>query len=980
MEFRILGPLEISTQDGLIELTRPLERALLVVLLLHPGEVVSSDRLVECLWPDTLPEKAEHSLHVHVSRLRRRLGDDLLVTQRPGYRLGVAADQVDAFHFEALVRLSRGARRRDPSGRLRLLRDALDLWRGHPLSDVDKHTWAQPHIAHLEEVRLGALEDLFEVELALGQHARVAEWAALAVEPHPFRERLWAHLMVALYRSGRQADALAAYQRASRLLSEELGIGPGPDLRRLEDAIVLQKPGLDWTGPAPSTVASHHLPAPHTTFVGREQELLEVDKLLRGSRLVTLVGPGGSGKSRLALETAASLMERFPDGVWAVEFAYIVDGELVAEVIADILEIRERPGQDLVDTLGRFLGTRNLLLVLDNCEHILERVGSLVQPLLAAAPSLRVLTTSREPLGIIGESLYPVEPMSVPPPEESDPEVLARHDALKLFAARAEAIQHDFRLTEATARWAADVCRRVDGLPLGIELVAGRLRGTDLEQMAAHLQSRETLLGTEVRTPDARHRTLRAALDWSYDLLSAVEQQALRGIGVFQGSFDLPGFRAVVVPERGLDEAADLLGRLVERSLISREGRRWKVLETVLHYALERLEEAGELHELHRRHLGHYIEVAERGEARIRSGDDLGGLPMLTIEYPNMRAALRYALQNRRKAELAWAALRMTGNLYWVWIMRGQWSETLVWIKEALDSTPNDTSVTRARALLTLAGLAGQAGRYEEALEAASDARKICLEEDFHYGAAMASSIEGVNWAWKGDFEQSQATFDRWQDELAMGGDPMAEAMLLFNRGWALSMKGESEEAECLLRMSATLTRERGYTFGTACAVLEMGHLARLRADFDRAEKLATEGIELLTALGSGWWIGAQAFYDLGLVARSRGQFDNAAERFREGLDLASRYGNTLLTLDLLEAHAGVLLDKGSFGVAARLLGAAEHVRGEIGAPQSPSVRVQLQADSMALRDAMGEKRFQEAKTRGAGLAVDEAVDEARRL
>lgn len=980
MEFRILGPLEISTHDGLIALTRPLERAVVVALVLHPGEVVASDRLLEYLWPDTPPEKAQHSLHVHVSRLRRLLGDELLVTERPGYRLTIGASQVDAFRFESLVQRSRGAWQSwDPAQTVRRLREALDLWRGQPLQELDNQVWVQPHIAHLEEVRLGAVEDLFEGELALGQHAQVAERAAREVETHPFRERVWGHLMLALYRSGRQADALAAYQRASRLLREELGIEPGPDLRRLEEAIVVQKPDLDWKAPSGETVIPHHLPAFQATFVGRDQELLEVDKLLRGSRLVTLVGPGGSGKSRLALETAGQVIERFPDGVWAVELASVGGGELVAGAVAEVLEIWERPGQHLADTLAAFLGARDLLIVLDNCEHVLDSVASLVGPLLTAAPKLRVLITSREPLRVIGETIYSVEPMSVPPTGENDPEMLARHDALRLFAARAEAIEPGFRLTEATTPAVADICRRVDGLPLGIELMAGRLRGMDLEELAEHLEDRATLLGSDVRTPDTRHRTLRAALEWSYDLLPTVEQEALRGIGVFHGSFDLPAFREVVMPEEGLDGAADILGRLVERSLISRDGKRWNVLETVLLYARERLEKAGELHAVRRRHLDHYIEVAERAEARIRAGDDLGALPVFTADYPNMRAALQYALNNRRNSELAWTALRMTGALYWFWIMRGQWSEALGWIRQGLEANPERPSVVRAKAVLALAGLAGQAGLYEEALEAAAHARAISLDEGFIYGASLASSIEGVNWAWKGDFERAQAVFDRWQGELTTGEDPMAEAMLLFNRGWALGLGGEIQEAERLLQKSKTLSRSHGFAFGTACGLLEMARLARLRTGHDRAEDMATEAIELLTTLRSGWWIGAQAFYDLGLIARSRGELDDAAKRFREGLDLASRYGNTLLTVDLLEAQAGVLLDGRRFEPAARLLGAAEHIRHEMGAPHPPSALAALQADSSAVRNALGDKRFQEAKTGGAGLALDEAVSEARR-
>lgn len=980
VRIRILGPLEVEGEQGLIELTRERERALVALLALTPGKSVPSDRIIEELWPEAPADAARHSLHVHVSRIRRSLGDGVLLTRRPGYLLAINEGDVDVFRFQRLVADGHLALEdSDHDVAAMRFRDALAMWRGPPAPALASLSSGASHLAHFEELKFSALESLFEAELAVGHHVEILSELTRAVEEHPFRERLWEHLMLALYRSGRQADALAAFTKIRALLGEELGVEPGPQLRQLEEAIILQKSELEWEKPPPPIIPTHHLPAQPTGFVGRSRELDELNHLLLRGHLVTLTGAGGSGKSRLALEAASRSMDRFPEGVWAVELATVSGPESVGEAVANTLRVRSRPGQELLLTLSMFLENRSLLLVLDNCEHIVDQVASAVHTLLTAAPDLTIVTTSREPLHLIGEILYQVDPMTVPDPAEDDPAVLAGYDSVRLFAARAGSTDQDFRLAPSAAPQVAEICRRVDGLPLAIELVAGRLRGMGLEELTARIADTSTLLDSAARGPEARHRTLRAALKWSHDLLSAEEQEAFRRISVFPGSFDLEAVQAVALPNRTLERASQILVQLVDRSLLSRTDDRFRALETVRSFTLELLEESAELDAVRRRHLDYFIEVAESHSARLLAGDDLRATPAIETDYPNMRAALLFALENGETVVMAEAALRLVGALHWWWIARGEWFDSLDLIRRTLEAAPSEVSIPRAQALLARAGMAGQAGLYDEATEVAIQAREESLQVGFHWGVALATSIEGVNWAWRGDFERARTVFDRWKGEPATGRDTQAEAMIDFNRGWMHSLAGNSEEAEHLITRSVTATRQRGFAYGTACGLLELARLARLEGDLERAQSLGLEAIELFGTLGAGWWIGAQAFLDLALVARSRDQLDLARKRVREGLDMASRYGNPLVTAGLLEAQAGIVMDGADPRLAAGLIGAADRIRDEIGAPPPPTDLPRRQVDIHRIRKALGEEVYGEAHRSGRNMTSDQAVALATR-
>jgi predicted ATPase/DNA-binding SARP family transcriptional activator/predicted negative regulator of RcsB-dependent stress response len=606
------------------------------MLALDAGSVVPSDRLVDELWRSRPPPGAAKTLRSYISRLRRLLRPEATLTARgDGYVLELEHAWVDADRFEGLtkegqVALTLG----DVRGAVERFGDGLALWRGRALADVIDVEAVALESRRLEELRLEALEGRIEAELELGLHAELVSELERLVAEHPLRERFWRQLVLALYRCERQADALAAYRRARDLLAEGLGLEPGEELQRLEQAV------LRHEVPAITRHAQpHNLPAPLTSFVGRDRELTDLERLLGEARLVTLTGLGGVGKTRLALELAARLVQGYRDGVWFVDLSGIADPSLVPPQIAAVLGLRESPALPLLEILCNYLRTTELLLILDNCEHLLPSCADLIETLLQGAPPLRILATSRESIGVTGGVEYAVEPLEVPP-AAAHPGETTSVDAVRLFLDRASA--RGGAATPTAGATVARICRDLDGIPLAIELAAARTRALSVDEIAAHLDDRFGFLKYWRRVAVPRHQTLRATMDWSYELLSDGEKAVLRRLSVFAGGFTL---RAAAGLCTGGDEAKalDAIASLVERSLVvadlQEKETRYRLLETVRQYAAERLAEAGEGDEAQRTHALTYLSLAE--EAPPSNEDPLA---RLVPEQDNMRVALDWSL------------------------------------------------------------------------------------------------------------------------------------------------------------------------------------------------------------------------------------------------------------------------------------------------------------------------------------------------
>jgi predicted ATPase/DNA-binding SARP family transcriptional activator len=638
MEFRILGHLEVLEDGRRIDLGGAKQRALLAILLLHANEVVSTDRLIDALWEDEPPDTAQTALQVYVSQLRKVLGKERLETRAPGYRLQLAGAELDLARFEQL------AEERP--------REALALWRGEPLAEFAYQRFAQAEIARLEELRLSCIERRLEEDLEQGRHAPVVGELEGLVRDHPLRERLRAQLMLALYRSGRQAEALETFQQTRKALVDGLGIEPSTELQELHRAILNQDPSLAL---APTTAL--RLPAPANPLVGRREDLMALlDLLLSDVRLVTVTGAGGSGKTRLALEIAHLLMREFGKRVCFVSLAPLGEPELVATTILTALGGREVPGELTRQTLLRSLHRDDVLLVLDNFEHLLE-AGPLVAELLVECPRLAVLVTSRASLHLVGEHEFPLEPLPL-------------NHALRLFEERARAVNPSFIGDETVL---SAICQRLDGLPLALELAAARSRLLNPDQLLQKLEHALSFLTRGPRDLAARQQTLRATMDWSHALAAPDERRVFARLAVFRGGCTLEA--AAEVCSASFDQLESLLDQnLLRRRETGAEPRFW-MLETIREYALDSLRADGTVEETRRAHAEYYIALAEEGVEAVERAEPTA-LARHERELDNFRSAFAWAEQNDPAA-----GLLLASALASYWYTSGQLAEGRRWFE-----------------------------------------------------------------------------------------------------------------------------------------------------------------------------------------------------------------------------------------------------------------------------------------------------------
>jgi len=911
MRFGVLGPLAVWTDDGQpVAIPGVKVRALLSDLLVHAGRPVSVDRLVEDLWGEAAPANPSAALQVRVSQLRRALEDaepggrELVVSVAPGYALRTEACSVDAEEFASLS--DRVRTTDDPGARAALLADALALWRGPAYADFCDEQFTRSEIARLEERRLVVLEQQAEARLELGEHRLLAAELGDLVRAHPFRERLRAAHMRALYRAGRQGEALDSYADLRRRLVEELGADPGPELAALHKAILEQNPALDATPAraAPGRPATN-LPVELTELVGRDQTVAEVATLLAAGRLVTLTGFGGVGKSRLATAVARSLVGTLPDGVWLVELAALprgAPGAAVADQVLTVLGVGDAPaaGEPVppADRLAGVLRDQRLALLLDNCEHLVEEVAALAERLLKAAPGVRVLATSREPLGLSGEVVWDVPPLEVPAPDASaDPARLLECSAVRLFVARATAATRTFSLDEDTGPAVAELCRRLEGIPLALELAAARVRALGVHGLVERLDDHLRLLAGGQRDAHPRHQSLTAVIDWSWRLLSDPERRVLRRLAVHAGGCTLGSAEAVCAGDGSSDDVArgevlELLARLVDRSLVVLDDRpggapRYRLLEPVAAWCADRLREAGEWTAVRGRHARWYLELACRAEPQLRGARQREWLRRLDADAANLRAALD-TLTRDGPAE---QALRLAGALAWYRFLRGRVGEARRSLAAALDAR-DAPPAARAQALAWHAGMAllhgdtgGWAARHREALRA-------CERAGDAAGRARAVWFLAYTAVDMGDLELTGELLGSALDEARAHGDRWVEAAALSTRAKLAHVRADLDALGANARRSAELFAELGDRWGISQATGWLAELAEITRDYEAAERYGRDGLEEAGKLGlwpdvAGWlaW--------LGWIAVQRGDYARTRECSERALRLATEQGVT---------------------------------------------------------------------------------------
>ncbi|MFC8078858.1 BTAD domain-containing putative transcriptional regulator [Streptomyces sp. NPDC057307] len=1047
MRFGVLGPLGVWTADGAaVRIPEPKVRALLAHLLVHRGRPVSADRLVDDLWGPKPPNNPPGALQTKVWQLRRALEDaepggrSLVVSRPPGYELLADPGAVDADHFQRL--LDRAREVAEPRARAALLAEALAVRRGPAYADFADEEFARTAGARLEEQWLTAVEEQAEARLELGEHALVADELTDLVSLHPLRERMRAAHVRALYLSGRQDAALRGYTELRTRLAEELGVDPGPALTALHRSILVQDPMLTAV-PSPVTSAARppsNVPAPLTELIGRGEAVDEVSRLLGAHRLVTLTGPGGVGKTQLALATAARLGAAFPGGVHLVELAALEPAPTgpraeagadrwveVNELVGAVIGVRDdtvRPKGVPLSSAARVahaLSDRPTLLILDNCEHVAAPAAELAEHLLKAAPALRVLATSQVPLGITGEWLEEVPPLRRPESAAGlSTADASRFSAVELFVARATAATPRFVLDPSTLDAVVSICRRLDGIPLALEMAATRVRALGVAELAARLDDRFRLLAVGSRGAPARQRTLRAVIDWGWELLGDQERAVLRRLAAHTDGCSLAAAERLCAGD-GVDgaEVLDLLARLVDSSLLvmnddgagGTEGPRYRMLESVAAYAAERLAESGESAALRRGHRAYYLELAERAEPHLRGHEQRRWLRRLDAENANMRAALDSAVQ----AGDAECALRLVNALTWYWYLRGRNNEARRSLTLALSTAsaapasasaaPASASAAPARAALVakatawLGGVSLLLGGSADPVTEYRAALRPYETIDDPLGQARARWFLASNLYGIGDPAPSRALIESALATFRSLGDGWGTAAALASRAFHAKLRGEFGTLRRHGGRSLELFRELGDQWGQLQAMVPLQKLAEVMGDYELAARLHREGLRMAEDLGL-WPEVSFQLSGLGRIAmltrdyprarefheRARRlaveQSDKFGEQYAEiGLGMGARREGALDTAEthlrnVLDVHRQMGYEPGLPALILAELGFVAELRGEV------TTALGLQHDGLSAARAAGDARSLALALEGlAGAqALAGRADQAARL
>jgi predicted ATPase/DNA-binding SARP family transcriptional activator len=845
----MLGPLEVRADSGAaVEVAGARLRTLLIVLALEPGRIVPAARLIDGIWGADPPAGAANALQALVSRLRRALPEAPVESYPTGYRLALEPDAVDAARFERGIAAARSVPTGDAA---RLLREALELWRGPALLDVADNEFFRAPIARLEELRLAAIEERVEADLRLGRGAELTAELTSLVGEHPLRERLVAALMRALAAAGRPAEALAAFERARAVLADELGSDPSAELSAVHTAVLRGELGPSPAGTRPSTVDEPlrtNLRASLTSFVGRDEDVAKVGKLVGEYRLTTLIGPGGSGKTRLAVEASRPLIDQLPDGVWLVELAPVTDGSDLPQAVLSALGLRDQalPGHlRAADSGGRLaaaLRGRTALLVLDNCEHLIEAATALADQLLGECPRLRILATSREPLGITGEALWPVQPLALPPPGADLADAMS-HAAVRLLADRAIAARPGIELTAQTVPDVVRICRALDGMPLAIELAAARLRTMTPAQLAVRLDDRFRLLSGGPRTALPRHQTLRAVVDWSWELLSERERTVLRRLAVFSGGATAEAAERVC----GVEGVLDVLDALTDKSLLVTAGDgRYRMLETIKAYGLAKLDEAGERERVRRAHADYFAELAEIADPHLRRAEQLVWLDRLAAEHDNVIAALRAAIA----ASDAPSAARLVAAAGWYWWLAGHKAEgaELAAAALAVPGSVDDETLALACGVSVLFATTGL-GDERAAQVMLHKAQRLAERAQSRH--PLLRLLEPLDRLMQSGYDLDAIPADA-MNALLDDEDPWVRAQFRLNRARLLTQSaGRHAAAEVDALAGLAEFRAIGERWGISFALTTLADLLSQRGELAAARAHYEEAIRVVTDVGT---------------------------------------------------------------------------------------------------------------------------------
>jgi predicted ATPase/DNA-binding SARP family transcriptional activator len=972
--FRVLGAVSIAAAGAA---DSPRLRRLVAGLLIHAGSVVPVDRLADIVWADAPPDNVDNALQSLISRLRTALRaagistagrQTPLVTRSPGYVLTLDTDDLDAHQFERLVGAARAS---PPDGAAVMLEQALGLWRGPAYAEFADAGFARAEAVRLEELRATARGEYAHALLDLGRHDEaIARLEALTAD-RPLSERPHEQLMLALHRAGRTPDALAVFRRMRRRLTDELGIEPGTALQDLHTRLLRRDADLESRGAAPIITRSPqprrpgNIPAAVTELIGRDAAMARVREMLRATRLVTLTGPGGVGKTTLALALARDLAGTYPDGAWVFELGSIARPGDVADLVTSTLDLTQHEATSTLDQLTTALRARRALMVVDNCEHVIDGAATMIDALLRSCPDIVVLATSRQALGLSGERLWPVPPLALTPGATG-----GLSPAMRLFAQRARAAAPAFALTDDNAEDVRELCRRLDGLPLAIELAAMRMPAMTAAEVVERLPIRLRFLRSTSRFAEERHRTLRAVVDWSYDALEPDERRWFETVSVFAGSFTAAA--AEQVAERcGLDpaDAIDVLGRLVDTSLVTarpeRPATRYSLLETLRDYGQQRLADRSALEHTQAAHAAHWLAFAERMSTRLFTREQNAAVDALAREMAELRSAHNWALRNdlaralRLVATLiGYAELRLPPELF-------GWAQHTVAAAQERGVTSPDVATAHA---LVAAG-----ARVAGDLAAARSHAAHALGHDpgdaafaHHHAVLVLSDVS----LFEGRLADVHA-LERRRRALPDAPDTRwVEVQSMMNEALAYAYGGDADAAlEVVDTVRAALTEDdapffAAYPAFAAGEALMERDPVRASTVLEEALSAARRGRDRLV-LGVVMVSVASLHLRLDDPGRALALFRTAVAHWRQ-LGVRTMLWTTLRTVVALLSSLDATTD------ASVLLGVI--TTRATAAPVYGADRERLETVEAVLRARLGEASFEQARARGAAMTDDEAI------
>jgi non-specific serine/threonine protein kinase len=950
-------------------LDHPRLQALLAYLVLQRAMPQSRQHLAFLLWPDSTEAQARANLRTLLHRLRQALPlvDTFLHIDAQTVQWRADAPwTLDLGAFEqALAQADQAEQRGDQAAAHAALQEAVVHYHGDLLPGW-YDDWVLVERERLHRAFLAALERLIWLLEQQHDYAAAIVYAQRLLRHDPLHEVAYQYLIRLHGLSGDRASALRVYQTCVTVLERELGVEPSPATRDTYERILnLEVAAAFVERPAPPAPRQqrNNLPLALTSFVGWTQEIAEVSRLLARTRLLTLTGAGGCGKTRLALAVAEAQLAAYPDGVWLVELASLTDAALVPQAVATTLGVREEPQHSLTATLLEALHSRDMLLLLDNCEHLIDACAQLATTLLGACPQLHILATSREALGIAGETTCPVPSLALPDIQQSPRlEELVQVEAVRLFVERALATLPTFTLVEANAATVAHLCRRLDGIPLAIELAAARIKLLSVEQLAERLDDCMRLLTSGSRTALPRQQTLRAAIDWSYNLLTEAEWALFRRLAVFAGGWTLEAAEAVCSEgDIAEDVVLELLAHLVDKSLVVVETQhggavRYRLLEPMRQYAQEKLREAEDANTIRQQHAGFFLVLAETAEPELRGAQQIAWLERLEAEHDNLRVILGWTLE-QKAAEIN---ARLSGALWRFWYTRSYLSEGRRWL---------DAALTLLDGSLRLS-----CGGSELPDQAHYQQRRLMMA----VRAKVLGGAGGLAWG-QGAYTDAETYY---QEGLALArelGDQAEIARLLNGLGVVAMYQADYRHAERFCAESLALFRALEDTWGIATTLSNAGAIAQLQNDYPQAQDLYTESLRLRRQLQDRLGMSI-ALVNLGEVALRQGDYARAREVYREGLALCGELGAKAAVAYYLEGLATIAGAQSQLVHAARLYGAAAMLRKAIGAPlpsADHSVNERLVAE---VRNQLDPVAWAEAWAAGWALPLEQAIAEALRI